>query len=69
MRGPVARPRQQLESPCLCQAPACKSLITCLIRRGQEQAQQLDTDLMSDSLGFSVEQLMELAGLSGECPR
>jgi NAD(P)H-hydrate epimerase len=30
----------------------------------QEDAQQLDVDLMSDEGGFVLEQLMELAGLS-----
>ena len=31
---------------------------------GQKEAQQLDVDLMSPELGFSIDQLMELAGLS-----
>lgn len=30
----------------------------------QTEAQQLDADLMSPELGFSIDQLMELAGLS-----
>ena len=34
---------------------------------GQEQAQRLDEDLMSAQLGWSIEQLMELAGLSCAC--
>ncbi len=34
--------------------------------RGQQEAQQLDEQLMGP-LGFSVDQLMELAGLSVAC--
>lgn len=34
---------------------------------GQEAARELDQDLMSPELGWSIEQLMELAGLSCAC--
>jgi NAD(P)H-hydrate epimerase len=33
----------------------------------QKEAQDVDVDLMSAELGFSIDQLMELAGLSVAC--
>jgi len=49
----------------LLKASAMQSI--CLSYLGQEQAQRLDEDLMSPQLGWSIEQLMELAGLSCAC--
>ncbi|GLD97525.1 hypothetical protein PINS_up006215 [Pythium insidiosum] len=45
----------------------CNSGVYCLQFLGQREAQRFDERLMSSEFGFSIDQLMELAGLSVAC--